>query len=254
MLRISAVSYLNTFPFVYGIEKSGFLKDYELKLEVPSKCAKSLMDGNADIALVPVGAIPDLDNYKIIDGYCIGTEGKVKSVLLLSNISFEKIKTIYIDTESRTSAELIKVIANKFWEINPSFKKLTKKQKLNPYEAVLLIGDKSLEQAPKFSFVYDLGEEWFKYTELPFTFACWMGKNSLDDKSMNDLNRCLRFGVSHIKESVAFYAPENQFSFDPYEYLTKNISFDFDGDKKDALSVFLQLISGEESNLVSFKV
>ena len=78
MLKISAVSYLNTYPFVYGLQQSGLLDKFKLELDVPSVCASKLKNNQADIALVPVGALPDFDQYELTSCYCIGAVNQVK--------------------------------------------------------------------------------------------------------------------------------------------------------------------------------
>ena len=115
-LRISAVSYLNSLPFVYGIKNSGFLKNIELSLDVPSVCADKLISGKADIGLVPVAAIPLIKNARIVSDFCIGADGKVQSVLLISRKPLQEIQKVYLDLESRTSVGLAKVLAKEYWK------------------------------------------------------------------------------------------------------------------------------------------
>jgi chorismate dehydratase len=96
--KIVAVNYSNTFPFVYGIEQSGLISDYILQLLHPVGCAESFILGQADIALLPVGALDQLPEHKIITDMCIGAVQQVKSVLLVSNKPLQKIKRIGLDT------------------------------------------------------------------------------------------------------------------------------------------------------------
>src|ERR1051325_9156814 len=95
-LRISAVSYVNAKPFVYGIEKSGFLKEYDLSLDVPSVCAEKLITGKVDIGLAPIAIIPLLKEYYIFPDFCIGADGPVKSVILYSEVPLNEIQAIHL--------------------------------------------------------------------------------------------------------------------------------------------------------------
>ena len=100
-IRISAVKYANTYPFIYGLTESGFDKKVILETDHPADCAAKLIDGRVDIGLIPVATLPLLKEYHIISDYCIGANGNVRTVMLLSNCSFEKISTIYLDYRSQ---------------------------------------------------------------------------------------------------------------------------------------------------------
>ena len=114
-IRISAVKYANTYPFIYGLTESGFDKKIILETDHPADCAVKLIKGNVDIGLIPVASLPKLKEYHIISDYCIGANGNVRKVLLLSNCQFEEIETIYLDYRSRSSVTLSKVLSTNFW-------------------------------------------------------------------------------------------------------------------------------------------
>ncbi|MBK8584164.1 MAG: hypothetical protein IPN88_01490 [Bacteroidetes bacterium] len=93
MLKISVVSYLNSKPFIYGFNKTNFNSKAAIELDIPSVCADKLLTGKVDIGLVPVAILPKLKDYFIISDYCIGANGPVDSVLLLSNVPLNEIKS-----------------------------------------------------------------------------------------------------------------------------------------------------------------
>src|SRR5260370_33421252 len=145
MIKISCVSFLNSQPFIYGLKNNSVINDIELSLDVPSACADKLKNGTVDIGLVPVVLIPELKESHIISDYCIGADGKVESVLFLSEVPLEKIKSVLLDYQSRTSVMLAKILANKFWNIFPEWV-----DGLNDFEknikeetAGLVIGDRT---------------------------------------------------------------------------------------------------------------
>ena len=105
-IRISAVKYANTYPFIFGLKESGLDKRVILETDHPADCAAKLISGKVDIGLVPVAALPLIKEYHIISDYCIGTNGLVRTVLLLSNCPFEEIATIYLDYRSLSSVTL----------------------------------------------------------------------------------------------------------------------------------------------------
>ena len=100
--RIAAVSYLNTIPFIYGIEHAGAGLHAELLLSPPRGCAEALRDGKADLALIPVAAIPGISDLRIVTPYCIGASGPVRTVVLASADPLENIDTVYLDSHSLT--------------------------------------------------------------------------------------------------------------------------------------------------------
>src|ERR1039458_6553628 len=102
-IKISVVSYLNSKPFIYGLQHSTFLNEIDLQLDIPSVCAQKLIDGQVDIGLIPVAALPQLKDPYIITDYCIGAEGKVASVMLYSNVPLHEITAILLDYQSKTS-------------------------------------------------------------------------------------------------------------------------------------------------------
>src|SRR5215467_8843515 len=117
-IKIAAVTYLNTKPFVYGIHQSGLSKEVELILDYPAGIAEELQNGNADVALLPVAVIPEIQNAEIVTDYCIGCDGTVSSVCLYSDVPIEEAKEIFFDYQSRTSVELAKILLNDFWKLN----------------------------------------------------------------------------------------------------------------------------------------
>ena len=99
-IKVSAVSYTNTKPFVYGLTHSDVIDQIDLSLDIPSDCARKLIDDEADIGLVPVAALLNIPNYQIISDYCIGATGAVNSVFIFSNLPIGEIKTIRLDSYS----------------------------------------------------------------------------------------------------------------------------------------------------------
>jgi chorismate dehydratase len=244
LLKISAVSYLNTFPFVYGIQRSDFLKDYRLDLDIPSLCAEKLKKGLVDVALIPVGALNDLTSYEFVTDFCIGAVHTVKTVLLLSHKPLHEIREIGLDYDSRTSVQLVKVLARHQWKIDPLWKNLKRGQASQEHgvEAIVAIGDKTFELVKKYPYCYDLAEEWIRLTSLPFVFAAWVTTKKLSEPLQTALNGALEYGISHIKETLEFFIDKLPAGEDCQSYLEKNISYSFDEPKRDGLRLFLDYL------------
>ncbi|RYE23477.1 MAG: radical SAM protein, partial [Sphingobacteriaceae bacterium] len=118
-IRISAVSYTNTKPFIYGLQHDSIQDQIDLTLDTPSDCAQKLIDNQVDIGLIPVAAILSLPYWQIVSDYCIGAIGAVNSVFIFSNCAIEEAEEIQLDPESRSSNNLAKVLLKNYWKINP---------------------------------------------------------------------------------------------------------------------------------------
>lgn len=244
MLRIVAVSYINTWPFIYGINHSGILKDYILTLDVPSGCARLFNENKADIALVPVGALPDLHDYEIIANYGIASCGPVKSVLLVCNSPIEEIRTIFTDSDSLSSAKLVKVLAKYYWnkEYTIISTNLHLLKSINKDEAIMLIGDKALFLKETYKYIYDLALLWKNFSRLPFVFAVWIRKKELDYHQLDLFSRAIEYGISQIPLALEKYNSEkNNFLF-LLDYLTNNIILNYDNKEKEGMNYYLSLL------------
>jgi chorismate dehydratase len=242
VLRISAVSYVNARPFVYGIRHSGSLSNYSLSLDVPSLCAEKLKNDVVDIGLAPVAILPELGEHFIVPDFCIGANGPVQTVMLYSDVPLKYIKTIHLDNQSRTSCLLVQILARHWWKISPSWipAKEGYEKKIKASIAGLIIGDRNFSLAGKFKYAYDLSEEWKLFTHLPFVFACWIANKKLDEKTLSAFYSALKFGLENkdkvVKELRGEYDEKTI-----KDYLYNSINYNFDKDKQEALSLFLKL-------------
>jgi len=244
-IKISAVSYTNTLPFIYGIENSKIISHIELSKDIPSICAQKLLDNKVDLGLIPVAVIPKLNHSEIISDYCIGASGPVRSVILASFKPLNEIDTIYLDYHSRSSVMLTRILAQKFWKIDVKWTNTTEgfENRIKKNEAAVIIGDKALTVEEKFPYVYDLAEEWIKNTNLPFVFAAWVSNRNLGENFKKEFNNALQFGIGNIDKMIKIY----DFSYlpkhiDPKEYLEKNIDYQLDNKKNKGLDLFLKYV------------
>lgn len=239
-LKISMVSYLNSKPFILGMELANLLDNIELHLEIPSRTAKKLIENKVDVALVPVAVLPQLQGVDIITDYCIGADGFVDSVFLFSQVPIHKLSKIHLDAHSRTSANLLKVLLNKHWKHNVQYIENTEihHSLIKDDIGCLIIGDKSIPLRNQFTYQYDLAHEWKQYTKLPFVFAVWVAKQGTNKSKIKELNKALSLGINHIEKVIPLY--NNLYpKFDLTHYLTQNISYSLDAKKKKAIDLFL---------------
>lgn len=241
-IRISAVSYTNTKPFIYGIQHSNILNDIYLSIDIPADCAQKLIDDQVDIGLIPVAATLNLPEWHIISDYCIGASGPVNSVFIFSNCDIHEVKRVQLDPQSRTSNNLARVLMKNFWKVQPELVVNAEDyaESTDPYTAFVQIGDRTFGKKSKYQFVYDLSEEWQKFTGLPFVFAAWIANKPVSQEFVDQFNAALKYGLGHRPELLK-ELPKRK-DFDLEDYLMHKLDFNLTGDKKKALHLFLDYI------------
>jgi len=244
--KVSAVSYLNTIPFIYGINNSKISNQIELLIDFPSECARKLSENEVDIALVPVAILKKNPKFKIVSDFCIGANGKVDTVCLYSETPLKEIEEIYLDYQSKTSVELLRILCREYWKITPKFKNSEKgfEDKIEGRTAALIIGDRAFAANKKYKYVYDLSEIWKEMTGLPFVFACWISNKNIDENFLSEFNSALKFGLSEIDKSVEIEKHNFPHCNNPNDYLNNKISYILDKEKRKGMELFLEKIKG----------
>jgi chorismate dehydratase len=245
-IRISAVRYANTYPFIYGLTESGIDKKAIIETDHPSDCATKLISGRVDLGLIPVAAIPYLKESHITGNYCIGADGKVRTVQIMSNSSFDDVNKVFLDYRSGTSVNLVKVIAQRFWQKDLKWATTSEKfdfKSIGENEAVVLIGDQCFEFENQYLNKIDLAEEWKKHTGLPFVFACWVANKPLPSEFITDFNNALSLGVNNIEKVAERFSESGSITGEELRrYLTDNIDFFLDSRKREAMNLFLEYL------------
>ena len=177
VIRLGAVSYLNTRPLVYGLDQHA--DRFDLRFDVPARCAELLHANDVDLGLIPSIEYPG-HGYRIVPGVSIASDGPVASVAIFSRTPTAQIRSIALDTSSRTSVALLRVLCARWFEIDPRLVSQPPDldRMLRECDAALVIGDNALfldHEALGLGKV-DLGEEWIGMTGLPFVYAFWAGR------------------------------------------------------------------------------
>ncbi|MFD0794043.1 menaquinone biosynthetic enzyme MqnA/MqnD family protein [Mucilaginibacter litoreus] len=241
-IKISAVSYTNTKPFLYGILHSEIIDKIELSMDMPSDCAQKLIDNKVDIGLIPVAAALSLPQWEIVSDYCIGASGPVNSVFIFSNCPIQEVTKVQLDPESRSSNNLARVLLKNFWKVEPEFIK-DAADYASPADvntAFVQIGDRTFGKKDQYKYVYDLAEEWIKFTGLPFVFAAWIANKPIPESFISEFNQALRLGLAH-RHNLLKELPHRA-DFDLEDYLMHKLDFELTADKKKALYLFLDYI------------
>lgn len=240
-VRVSIVNYTNTLPFKWALKNSALATDIDLQEDTPSQCAQKLKNGLADLALVPVALVPELDRYFIETDFCIGANGKVDSVKLYSEVPLEKIKTVILDYQSRSSIALTRILFKFYWKREMEFAAAAHgfENEVGSTTAIVVIGDRTFPLNGKYAFEYDLAEEWKKFTALPFIFAAWVSTIKLPPEFITRFNDTLRHGVNNIEKAVEENPPAVLTKEQALFYLTKRIDYALDVQKLEAMRLFL---------------
>lgn len=246
-IQITAVSYLNTKPLLYGLFKSEIAKDIELQLDIPSECARKLVEGEVDLGLVPVAIIPEIAEAQIISDYCIGAEGAVKTVGIFAHRPLEELTDIYLDFHSRTSVELVQILMQQHWKLSPNFIPASEGyiDHIKGSTGGVIIGDRTMGLHDTFPYFYDLGSAWMDYTGLPFVFAAWVSRRPLPENFIKSFNEALKMGIDAIPE-LTYILPKPSSGFDLTTYFTHYISYELDVSKRKALQLFLQHLKRQQ--------
>src|SRR5580698_4581090 len=174
-LRISAISYLNTAPLMWDFEHGKTHADFDISYTLPSQCAANLRQGSADIGIIPAAAYASIPDLAILPTVAIASRRAVRSILLVSKVPLEEIRSVALDTSSMTSVALTRVLFAKWWGAERTFSSMAPdvEKMLKEHDAGLVIGDPALKVNRSLYYSYDLAEEWIRFTGKPFVFAFW---------------------------------------------------------------------------------
>lgn len=241
---IGAVSYLNTRPLIHGLAEA--LPGWRLELDLPSRLATRLRDGDLAAGLVPVVELAGSQTYNVLSDACIACDGPVWSVKLLSRIPAPRIRTIALDEGSLTSVCLVRLLLKLDWRIKPDEMALpvSADWREADADAVLIIGDRAMgADAAGFPHHWDMGEWWRNWSGYPFVFAVWAARSGwAGDELAAALSRARDRGC----DAVGQIARESAGEFGLSEaacrtYLSRHLRFRLGPRERLGLEHFLRL-------------
>lgn len=243
-IRIGAVSYLNSKPLIEDLAE--LASDAELILDVPSRLADDLSAGELDVALIPSIEVLRDAAYEIVSDACVATRGPVLSVKLFSRVPFADVRTLALDEGSRTSATLARVMLSERFGVRPATTLLPLgfATEDTSADAVLLIGDRAMKPPrEKFVATWDLGEEWTRWTGLPFVFAMWAARRDIElDDVEESLCESRDRGIERFAEIAGREAPKLGITEElARNYLAHNLHFTLGSAERAGLRLFQEL-------------
>jgi chorismate dehydratase len=263
-LKISAISFLNTVPLMWDFEHQpsrDIRENFTVEYTVPSLCAQALRAGQADIGIIPVIMTARIHDLVVLPDVAIAALNKVRSILLVSKRPIEEIRSVAVDTSSRTSVGLTQVLLTKFFggrrhqePMPPVLGPM-----LEHCDAGLLIGDPAMMAKTDGLYTYDLAEVWREKTGLPFVFAVWTVRKAAlaEMREGLDLGAIFQRSRDHgmRQENIASiaheWAPKMKLSeADVSSYLTENICYQLSDECKKGLALYFQL--AEECGVIDY--
>ena len=244
VVRVSTVEYLNARPLVHGLEARSDL--FDLRFHVPAKCATLLHSGSVDLGLIPSIEYLQQPNYHVVPGVAVASNGPVASVALFTQRPTSALRSIAIDSSSRTAVALLQVLCAQWFDLEPKFVKMNPDlpAMLKRCDAALLIGDRALfaEHETVGLDKVDLGEEWAAMTGLPFVWAFWAGRpDAVQTAHIEALQAARDAGVQALDAIVEQFVPPND-EDDHAEvaraYLRENVKFLLDDQCRAGLKRF----------------
>ena len=242
-LRISAISYLNTAPLMWDFGKGH--PSFDISYTVPSQCAAQLARGSADIGIIPAAAYASIRDLVVIPGVAIASKAAVRSILLVSRVPLEKIRTVAMDNSSLTSVALVQILFAKWWgggrhfvSADPDVDRM-----LDQHDSALVIGDAALQVDRSRYITYDLAKEWIRFTGKPFVFAFWAIRNAALARFSDIFQQSRDNGLrpENLNEISIDWAPRLHLTqADVKSYLTKNIYYHLDRACLEGLTLFYQ--------------
>jgi chorismate dehydratase len=240
-VRLGAVGYLNARPLVYGLERH---PRFDLRYDIPSECARLLHAHAIDVGLIPsIEYLRGPQPYAFVPGPAVTSRGAVASVAIFTRVEPKDIRTIAMDTSSRTSVALSAVLLRRVFGVTPDAVPMAPDldAMLARADAALIIGDNALFLEPQSAIhKVDLGELWTAETGLPFVYAVWAGwPGAVGPEDVAILQRARDEGAANSDAVAEAYYPD-----DPARqavarrYLRDNIRYVLGADELEGLRTF----------------
>lgn len=251
-LRVSAISYLNTAPLMWNFEHEPtahvLRNHFQIEYTIPSRCAELLANSQADIGIIPVAAYATIPDLRILPGIAIASHAAVRSILLVSERPLEQVRSVAIDSSSRTSAALVQVLFAKHFRQEVKFEQASPEldSMLARHDAALLIGDPALKVDRSRYRAWDLAEEWRVFSGKPFVFAFWAVRAAAAaDEELARIGEIFREsrdrGLMHFEEIAQEWAPKLSLSRDLIvSYLTENIHYSLGPEYIEGMQLFFR--------------
>jgi chorismate dehydratase len=271
-LRISIVEFLNTAPLVWGFTDGPLAGRYDLSFAVPSQCAEDLKAGRADVGIIPAIEYQRMENVVALPGMAVASKNEVRSLLVISRMPIESVQSFALDTNSRSSVGIARILCQRHWNIAPEFVDMPPDidAMMERADAALIIGDPALRlrirldelqakvplsegpccgaddepliKGVETMFVYDIAQQWREMTGHACVLAIWVARRgAVTPEMVADFQASREYGLAHIGEIAEGAALKLDLPpRDLERYLTENIDFSLDDENLAGLNHYFQ--------------
>ncbi|CAK7049521.1 MAG: Chorismate dehydratase [Desulfovibrio sp.] len=211
--RMGRIEFLNVLPIYHAMESGLTPHGFDLVYAPPSSLNAMMERGEITVSstsCIEYARRPE--RYWVIPNLSIASHGTVLSVLLVSRVPVEKLegKTVLLTAESHTSVALVKMLLREYARVSVNFVTGNASERMreaNAPEAMLVIGDEALRlrNHPEYTYVWDLGEEWMRWTKHPFVFGLWVASKTaaFTEDPANALHASRDWGVENRADIIA---------------------------------------------------
>jgi len=215
--RVGHIDFLNCFPLLWGMARTGSLLDLELTKDTPDNLNDALTNGKLDIGPVSlIELLKNADDLVVLPDIGIGSDGPVMSCLIISRLPLSRLDKlpVALGSTSRTSVRLAELLLSDLVGVQPEYffcpPDLAAMMEQAP--AAVVIGDTALRaalyEAPRLGLeVHDLGQMWHEWTGLPFVFAVFAARREFAEREPEvvrqvhaDLLRARDFSLAKVDQ------------------------------------------------------
>lgn len=243
-IRLALVKYLNTRPYLNGLQETLPQECVEYLLLPPSGCANAMISGAADLALVPVGSLLRMPPVTMLTRFGIAAYKKVDSVFIFAHEPIEKISRLRLDPHSNTSNLLAKVLLRYHWCRGIQYMENPTRDfsDVLPGCAIVAIGDEAMRVRTHFPYAYDLAAEWYHWCGLPFVFAIWVyAPGTLQSEFIQQVESGLEVGLQDLPGVARQWGPVFGFTEEKaLEYFSTSIVYRMNREMLLAIDIFLE--------------
>ena len=242
-IRVSFIEFLNSVPLGWTFLEGPHREEFDLKLALPSECADHMTTKEADVGLIPAIEYQRIPGLRILPDLSISSCREARTVLFATRVPLEQVKSIALDTSSRTSVVLLRIILERFLgrqdiEYHPH--EAEPDRMLSRFDGALIIGNPAFRVPRDRFFVHDLAREWYRFTGLPFVFALWAVREGVD---LGDRARLFllskQAGLQSVSRIAEIYSQKLGISRELISsYLLDNLDYSLDEVHLRGLEVF----------------
>ena len=245
--QLAASSYLNTAPLIWSFQHGNQRNIVQLVTDAaPARCADLLARGEVEAALVPIIEYQRIPEISVVANVCVGSHLAVRSVVLVSKHGdLDNVRRVALDTSSRTSQALVKIVFREFLNHEPDWESCGPDLQvmLENNDAALLIGDPAMKMPSQGLHVFDLASLWRRFTDTGFVFAMWMARaDAVEAIRKVDFAGARDEGLEQIERIITQYESQVPLSREEIrEYLTTNITFQVDESLEKGMRLYFEL-------------